>query len=485
MVSLEKHFQDCFAQANFDPSLSPTSFRLRINPRAMDWLKVTFKAFISEAKIKGPEDITISNIQNWVNGQATSEQLWSESLLVTFLHALNTFLHWSKRNGLITIHPAPNMHTLIALPPQVASDIEKKIKVFYLETASFKGNTKDTIRWFRGIFPMFLRDTFVQNEAEITREVVKDWLSSGCLERKWSEKTVRNYLQAINLFLDWCVDNKHLQSNPAKGINKPRLPKRKPRSLSQEEAIKVLQSTMRMPFAYQFEKTRAVAIIGTFLLTGVRLMELTNLRMADIRLEGEMPELFVRRGKGKKDRHIPLLAQHRQILLDYLDDRERLGRKCEFLFTTLRADARIGVKVIPNLVKRIRHRSGIYFSPHMLRHTCATLLMQEGCNTREVQELLGHASVTTTEMYTNVTADHLRAQVGKHPLADMLGASSQPPVQKEASSQDLGALLLQTLQQQQGQAQLAQLLQLTLSQAHPTTAQQSWPPAPPLALPGS
>lgn len=476
MSNLEKLFKQCFAEAKFDPSESPTAFRLRVNPRAMEWVKGTFKTFVAETRITKPDQITLNTIQNWIDERAPKEQRWSESLLSTFLHALNTFLHWSKRNGLVETHPASNIHRMITLPPMVTSDIETKIKRFYLEAATFKGNTKDTLRWLRGIFPMFLRDTFVQHETEITRDVVKDWITNGCLERKWQEKTVRNYLQAINLFLDWCVNNEYLDSNPAANLDKPRLPKTKPRALSQEEAVTVLETTMQMPYAYRFEKTRAVAIIATFLLTGVRLMELMNLRMVDIRLEGESPELFVRRGKGKKDRHIPLITQHKQILLDYLEDRERLGRNSEYLFTTLRADARVGVKVIPNLVKRIRHRSGVYFSPHMLRHTCATLLMQGGCNTREVQELLGHASVTTTEMYTNITADHLRKQVGRHPLADMLGPTPNPSPQAEAPSQDLGALLLQALQQQSSQVPLQQLLQSALQQYSQSSARNPFAP---------
>lgn len=498
MTPLATLFQQFLDQTNAAPNAAPGHgpgrLFLRLSPRGRAWIAQRFGQLVAESGALSPADLTAERIQSWLDGPAQDRAgEGSEALILGLLHCVSAFLRGCVAEGLLARHPAPHLLQRLALPPALRSPVEQDLLRFYQDKRSFKGNTVATLRWFRSIFPMFLRDTFVRETAAIDRAMVRDWITTGCAERQWKEKTVRNYLQAVTLFLDWAVENGRLPANPASGLAKPRLPRVAPRTLSQEEATAVLAASRRMPYATSFEKARAVAILSTFLFTGLRLSELTNLTLADLHLEGERPELFVRRGKGGKDRHIPLLADHAALLRDYLGERARLGRASPFLFIGLRNDSKIGVKAIPRLVKRLRHYSGVMFSPHMLRHTCATLLMQAGCSTREVQDLLGHASVATTERYTHVTPDHLRRQVGRHPLADHLGERGEvnalPPNAPALQTAPLVEALLLALRQSQHAAPtnqdavLGHLLQALGGLGNRGTSlapQSSSPPSPPL-----
>ncbi|WP_413207018.1 tyrosine-type recombinase/integrase [Rhodospirillum sp. A1_3_36] len=374
----------------------------RLAPRARGWIVETFGILVRRTGATQAGDLTVETVRIWLDGWAASDPRRSHALATAFLHVVADFL---RSEGI-----KAQALSQLPVPETLRAPIEDRLERFYQETQAFKGNTKDTLRWFRGIFPMFLRDTFVREVPEITRDVVKDWIADGCRDRGWSAKTVRNYLQAINLFLDWCVENGHLPENPAKTISRPRLPKALPKALSQRDAVALLEAAETMPYTGPFEKARAVAIIATFLFTGIRRGELENLKEADVRLDPEGADLIVRRGKGRKDRQIPLPERPRRLLLAYLRERARLGRTTPYFFTGLRHDGRLGVKTVDRLVKRLRGHSGIYFYPHMLRHTCATLLVQEGSSTRGVQELLGHDCEDESEELHRRLADIARAE---------------------------------------------------------------------------
>ncbi len=244
---------------------------------------------------------------------------------------------------------------------------------------------------------------------EFTRHSIEDWIIHGKLHREWSPKTIRLYLCYLSLFADWCVKNGHLDANQIKDIDRPRLPRTLPRSLSGEQADRLLSWVKSFPFDYRYEKKRAIAIVATFMGTGIRRSELFDLKMDDIDLTRQ--ELFVRAGKGGKDRKIPFRYSLTRILEEYVAERVRLKKHCPYFFASLKYDAKMGEKVIQRLVKRLRDKSGIHFTPHVLRHTYATRMLESGLHIREVQELMGHADMKTTAIYLSVTGERLKEQV--------------------------------------------------------------------------
>ncbi len=122
------------------------------------------------------------------------------------------------------------------------------------------------------------------------------------------------------------------------------------------------------------------------------------------------------KGKCQKDRIVPFGRPLVEALREYLRHRTRLKKSCPHFFAAMRQDSQMGDSVIKRLVTRLRDKSGIYFYPHMLRHTYATMMLQGGANIRAVQELLGHASILSTLPYLHTTTAHLQAQIQKYPL---------------------------------------------------------------------
>jgi len=136
--------------------------------------------------------------------------------------------------------------------------------------------------------------------------------------------------------------------------------------------------------------------------------------MKDIDLTEQ--HIYVRQGKGLKDRFIPINERLLLVLKRYLHQRELKGKQCPYLFTGTHKDNKLCEKHIPNLIKKIRNKSGIYFSAHILRHTFATLMLQAGCDIYTLSKLMGHSDIKTTTIYLLVTDTDMKQKIGLHPL---------------------------------------------------------------------
>lgn len=278
----------------------------------------------------------------------------------------------------------------------------------------FKGNTKKTIQWYEETLTSFL--AFSQNEdlSALTKLNLQSWITNGKLHKKWAESTIKGRLQAMSLFCKWLVENELLKENPVADIPRPRLPKKLPKHLTKAEAEKLWLWVENFKYAYEFERTRAKAIMALFLYAGLRQQEVVNLTLASLDLENRV--LVVANGKGKKDRVIPMAYNLCCVLEKYLMERDRAGRLCPYLITGLRDDDKVSIKSIRRLVLKLREVSGIYFYPHLLRHTFATLMIEGGCDIYSLSKMMGHSNITTTTIYLSATVDHLRTEIIKHPM---------------------------------------------------------------------
>ena len=104
------------------------------------------------------------------------------------------------------------------------------------------------------------------------------------------------------------------------------------------------------------------------------------------------------------------------VLESYLKERDRLGRKHPRFFVSLKEDRPMEYQTIKRLVEKLRERSGVYFTPHMLRHTFATLMLEGGAGIVSIGEMMGHSDVKTTMIYLTATTSHLKSEIAKHPL---------------------------------------------------------------------
>lgn len=236
--------------------------------------------------------------------------------------------------------------------------------------------------------------------------VIKAFLYYGRLDLGWVERTYRLYRQYLKTFFDWCLAAGYVKTNPVDSIEKPRLPQRLPRCLSSDEAQRVLYHAANAPVGSELQRTRREAIVATFLMTGIRRHELLSLRLSD--LDMGSTTLIVRRGKGHKDRSIPLHPRLLGPLRRYLEERRRNGLVSDWLFSSVKSGARLTIKNLYALLKPVVLASGVKFTPHMLRHTFGRELVESDFNVYKLKEIMGHANVTTTQIYVALSHQSIK-----------------------------------------------------------------------------
>ena len=236
----------------------------------------------------------------------------------------------------------------------------------------------------------------------------------GKTEREWSPKTIRSSIISMNVFLNWCVKEKIITENPAKEISKPRLPKRIPKHLTIEQANHLLDWAKVYPYVYPYEKNRAVGIIAMFMYSGLRFQELRSLKLSDVDFTHKV--INVSLGKGGKDRIVPLCESLEGYLFPYAQERSSINPYSIYFFVSKRTNGKLSDNVIKRLFAKLKVKSKIYFYPHMLRHTFATLMLEGGCDIFSLSKMLGHSDIKTTAIYLTATIKHLQKQICKHPL---------------------------------------------------------------------
>ena len=217
--------------------------------------------------------------------------------------------------------------------------------------------------------------------------------------------SVRRALSSIRAYFGFLVEEQVLETDPSEKLDSPKAGRPLPDVLSQQEVLSLLEAPrVDSPLHW-----RDRAILETLYATGVRVSELTGLSMTDLSLDEGFCRVL---GKGSKERLVPIGEPARRALATYLSDlRPRLARgrpeRSVFLNKNGRRISRVSVW---NLVKKSAAWAGIQkvVSPHTLRHSFATHLLEGGADLVAVQELLGHADISTTQIYTHINRAYLR-----------------------------------------------------------------------------
>lgn len=254
--------------------------------------------------------------------------------------------------------------------------------------------------------------------GQIDHITIREWLSTLHSAHK-KKSSVARKLAALRTFFQFAVREGLLELNPAKLVSTPRLEKKLPQHLSIEEAIKFIET----PDVETDLGKRDRAMLELMYATGVRVSELTKMGLADIDFKNRLIRVT---GKRRKERIVPFGEPAQEALESYLAVRDKFlnsapvtEREPDALFLNYQG-TRITTRSVGRMVEKyIRICAGMHnISPHALRHSFATHLLDSGADLRDIQELLGHARLSSTQIYTHVSMEKLIEVYDKaHPKA--------------------------------------------------------------------
>ena len=265
----------------------------------------------------------------------------------------------------------------------------------------------------------FLCDRGIESADQVTVSDIRAWLAQMSDEGK-ARATVQRRTSAAKGFFSWAHEQGLIPIDPSRGLKSVKVPKTLPDTISQTEARELMDAVA----AVAAEEDTAVswrdqAIMEVLYATGLRVSELCGLDLDSLDRARELVRVV---GKGNKERSVPVGVPALKAVDAWLARRPELvtARSGRALFI----GERLGARLDPRVVRRIVHRSlGLVdgapdLGPHGLRHAMATHLLEGGADLRSVQEVLGHSSIATTQIYTHVTSARLRAAFEQaHPRA--------------------------------------------------------------------
>ncbi len=275
---------------------------------------------------------------------------------------------------------------------------------------SYREDLTQALDFFRGRLP---RDAV--RPDRLTTRLVRAYLA-WLHEQGYARTTVARRLAALRSWCRFLCRQGTLSTNPADGLRGPRQEKKLPHFLGEQDLLRLLEA----PPADTPLGLRDRAILETLYSAGLRVSELTGLNVGDVDLDSGLATV---RGKGKRERLAPLGEPALAALKTWLAQRElALGtaaRTPDAVFLNKRG-SRLTSRSVGRLLEKYLAHAGLdpRTSPHTLRHSFATHLLDRGADIRSVQELLGHRSLGTTQIYTHVTTNRLRDSYHKaHPRA--------------------------------------------------------------------
>ena len=236
---------------------------------------------------------------------------------------------------------------------------------------------------------------------KVDRMAIRKYLSF--LHRKNRKSSIARKLSTLRSFFKYLVREQIISTNPAKPVSTPKVEKRLPTVLSVDEAFRLVESPSKEDRSIE-AGLRDRAFMELLYSSGIRVSELVGLNVNRVDLDLGIVKVL---GKGRKERIVPVGAKAVEALKAYLEIRGALEDESP-LFINLRG-GRLTARSVARFVKKYGRNSGIFrkIGPHSLRHTFATHLLDAGADLREIQEMLGHVSLSTTQRYTHLSLDKL------------------------------------------------------------------------------
>ncbi|MBN9421863.1 MAG: tyrosine-type recombinase/integrase [Candidatus Accumulibacter sp.] len=288
-------------------------------------------------------------------------------------------------------------------------DLQRVCEQFLNHCSSAISLSEHTLRAYTGDLKHARK--FMGQQSELTsikKERLRRYIGTMRNEQKLKESTIKRRVACLKLLFKWARQESMLKTNPFDTLNERiRLPKRLPRAIDSADARK-LRKTANAPSGENgFDAHCKKAAISLLLETGIRVGELSSIQLEDVSLADRCIKIH---GKGNRQRFVYLLSPATfETVSSFLAKRKHVDSQSSELLVN-----EDGKQLTPPLVRQalceLGKSAGIarHITPHMLRHTCATQWLENGLDIRYVQKLLGHHSISTTEIYTHVSDQSLR-----------------------------------------------------------------------------
>ena len=289
------------------------------------------------------------------------------------------------------------------------NDFSKKIDEFCDYLLIDKHYSKNTIDSYKRDLLKFYNYFKVDSVQNIDKDDVKKYLKY-LNEENMNERSIARNISSLKSFYKFLIIEKYVKDNPLDSISSPKLGKKLPNTLTEEDINKLLDIKLNDNYSY-----RNKAMLELMYATGLRVSELVNLKVYDINLDEAIVKTM---GKGSKERIIPIGDYAITALRIYIDEyRSSLFKRDvnDYLFLNNHG-RKMTRQGFFKIIKKLALEQGIKkdFSPHTLRHSFATHLLSHGADLRIIQELLGHSDVSTTQIYTHMSNEQLEETFKKY-----------------------------------------------------------------------
>ena len=263
-------------------------------------------------------------------------------------------------------------------------------------------------------FKKYLDDDGELSYLNVDKYQIRDYISLKMQNNSLKNRSLNRHLSSLRGFYSYLVDNKKIEANPFSVIRSLKVEKKLPSVLSESQIKELYQYKTSKDDLLDYRNQLMIRLI---LDSGLRLSELINLTLNNINFEDNM---LLIRGKGNKDRFTFFTNETKEMFVYYLETiRNKLINEDTNIVFLSKQGLPISKRTFENMLLKIKLRdSSINLHPHLLRHTFATRLLEEGADLRMVQELLGHESLSTTQIYTNISDTKLqKIYINAHPLS--------------------------------------------------------------------
>lgn len=260
---------------------------------------------------------------------------------------------------------------------------------------NFSNNTVVAYRNDLETFKLFCLDHYeISNIAVVTYPIIRDWIIN-LSEKNLSPLTVNRKISSLSKYYDFLLKIQVNKVSPLKNHKRLKVQKKLIIPFSEDEVFKIIDV-----FSKDFEGKRNLLIVDTLYSTGIRRDELINIKLNDIFLSENLIKVL---GKRNKERLVPVLASLNKRIKDYLDFRNEIHSNSSSLFITKKGKS-IGPSLVYRVVKKYFSKvsTKVKTSPHVLRHSFATHMLNNGADINSIKEIMGHSSLASTQIYTKI-----------------------------------------------------------------------------------